>query len=283
MTIQNITIVNEQYRGVMHTPTINPMLGELIYALAIDHPHWEFKNTYNRSLRNEDGTDRLESMRFEVLHNNTEIGVIGVEGWGVDMKYWVLNERVSMNSSRGHGKKTKDLTKAIKLVKKFFTEFTLEEVMLKAYEKAEHTIRSNRSQKHWALRNSLDNVRDEMVQYMADNWEQMKEQLPSAGKAGNFPTAYTEERIMSNIQDAFQKGTACLIRNVNGTYMFMHNRKPEVVTMTNEQLPNIVRLNLGLLKLLEPDQGMADVGIKINDELYVLLNPNGEQNEQATK
>jgi hypothetical protein len=88
---------------------------------------------------------------------------------------------------------------------------------------------------------------------------------------------------MSNIQDAFQKGTACLIRNVNGTYMFMHNRKPEVVTMTNEQLPNIVRLNLGLLKLLEPDQGMADVGIKINDELYVLLNPNGEQNEQATK
>lgn len=283
MTLKNVTILDEKYRGVVLTPTINPMLGELLYAVAIDRPHWEFRNSHNRSLRNEDGTDRLEVMRFDVLHNNTEVGVIGVDGWGADRKYWVANERIALNSSRGYGKKTKDLAKALKLVKKFFTEFTLEEVMLKAYEKAEQTVRSGRSQKHWALRNSLDNVREEMIQYMADNWEQMKEHLPSAGKAGNFPTAHTEERIMSNIQDALHAGTACLIRNVNDTYVFKYNRKPEVVSMTNEQLPNNVRLSLGLLKLLEPENALGNVGIKINDELYVVLNPNGEQNEQATK
>jgi hypothetical protein len=283
MELQNIKIVDETYRGKVYTPTVNPMLANLLYKVATDHPQWEFTNSHNRQFRNEDGTDRLEAMRFDITQNKQDVGQIGIDGWGDSKKYWVSNERISINSSRGYGRKTQDLTKALKLIKKFFTELTIEEVMLKAYEKSERVVHNTRSTKHWALRHSLDMVRDEMIQYMADNWEEMKEKLPSASTAGNFPKLYSEHEIMMSMQDALKRGTACLVQTMNDTYTFKYGDKEAVTSMTSEQLPNNVRLSIGMLKLLEPEQAIENMGFKITNELFVVMNPKGEQSEQATK
>ena len=87
-----------------------------------------------------------------------------------------------------------------------------------------------------------------------------------------YPEAYHNLTEAQKINHMIEKGTAWLVHIVNSDYIVKQGETVSI--LDSEKLPNTVRRNLGMLKLVQNREIISNVGIRVDESTYYVV---GEQ------
>jgi hypothetical protein len=78
-----------------------------------------------------------------------------------------------------------------------------------------------------------------------------------------------EMKTIEQVQSDFSSGTTALVVKDSGKYLVRIGDKVDLYD--DNSLPIDMRMKIGMLKLVENEQYITDMGCKVTDEIFVLL------------
>lgn len=254
---------------------IHPFMSEFIEKLALKYPQWTFEEVDHRYSWDGNKCRYPEADRFKVFEKREELGFLGMDVYGRQGKKFVVeNFRVAQARSRGHGFKTIHQDKAIKHVAKYFGRKDYTEVMDDAENRASACIASieyefgAKERRSWQALNAFV----QMFITQPENWEKfslyVEKEAPNSivNTLHAYPQVSIDSSMATRMRNAHGAGTAWLINIVDSLYIVKNEEG--VSTYSSEELPNIVRRNLGMLKLVQDGHLIDGVGIRIDDSTF---------------
>lgn len=251
---------------------ISTMLCSTIEKLASDKPLWDFVAT------GYDGCYERVST-FKVYKDGEELGEIGHERHSRNYNLYVKNKRISAKMSRTDRYRTSDVDKAVLKVKKMFGVLSTSERIAESAGKAAHVLSGVYNSKWSELRSNNSKIERIAEQYvMKDGFntfvEWLKTQVAKQYRdtlegIDNKVRLETEMLTIEKARDHFNEGKAMLVIKDDGKYILKVGDKVDLYDDTS--LPQEVRGKLGMLKLVEAEQFLTNIGCRINDETFVLI------------
>ena len=233
----------------------------LAWQVATKHPLW---------------TIEVQGFRnFRVLCDTEELGFIGSEWHGTNMKLFVRNDRIATQNERKNAYHTDKVDKAYLRVKKTFGPMNLAERVNKALKVAGDVLENQayRNQtKHREHERPIENdlykwARANMTQYILDLKQNHRTDILE------HLTKLEDVRAdMVTIQEtvmAFQNQRTALVVLADGKYIV--KIRDNVQLYDDATFPVELRGKLGMLKLVEREQMVTGIGCRVNDEIFVLL------------
>jgi hypothetical protein len=114
-------------------------------------------------------------------------------------------------------------------------------------------------------------VNSGITNFVMANWEELAPRMREAGikLSDDMPEAYRAWREVEEVEDAYaaEKGYVIILRGND----YVVTMGDETVVKSSEQLPDIVRRNLGLLKLSVAGETIPNIGIRMNDYTFFVM------------
>jgi len=268
----NVTLSPEVVKNgyVKSNLKAHTLLKQAIAKLAPMYPLWQF--VVPRVSMGDEVTI------FEVMTNGQKLGSISRLYHGRDYVVAVSNHRISENRTRGSEYKTKDVDKAVLKVKKTFFPRNPKERLAEAHAEAGRLLNQQENGKAQALNNHEYNISAAMMEYVKD-----------AGYAGFIAHVHTLEprirdKLLAHIQGEkelrmeiksieeirrqFKNQIAALIVRDSGKYLVRIDDNVQIYD--DNTLPESMKRNLGMLKLVDAGFFLSGVGCRVNDEVFVV-------------
>lgn len=253
------------------------MLDPVISRLASLNPLWTFViNSSAPSM----GSSRVAS-GFMVKLDGEELGSIGLSYMGQRGKVIAIcNDRIGKGRQRSDSYRTVDADKAILMAKKMFGKMNPSERISKAKDAAERVV----SRAHWNKERERTqhqaNVKNEMLVWAETKGHAMfleylkAEAIPSlkhkvTTSMEKVELLDTEMKTIEKVQEDFSNNKTALIVKDLGKYLVKIGDNVELYD--DNTLPLDMRMKMGMLKLVEDEQYLTDVGCKVTHEIFVLL------------
>ena len=120
---------------------------------------------------------------------------------------------------------------------------------------------------------------DQLYRYVLENqYEAFAQWTRDVGvwraEVDEFPDACRELDEALKINDLINTGKAWLVHIVNSDYIVKQG--DTVAIWESDKLPNTVRRNLGMLKLVKDRELISNVGIRVDESTYYVLGENNE-------
>ena len=254
------------------------LLKQAIAKLAPMYPLWQFvvPHIYMHD----------EVTTFNVVANGEELGTIKRVYHGRDYVIAVTNHRISASRARGSEYKTKDVDKAVLKVKKTFAPRNPKELLAEAQREAGRLLNQQENGKARALNNHEYNISAAMMEYVKD--------IGYAGFLAHVQTLEPrirdkllahieaekelrmEMKSIEEIRRQFENQIAALIVRDSGKYLVRIDDNVQIYD--DNTLPESMKRNLGMLKLVDAGFFLSGVGCRVNDEVFVVA---AEEKEQA--
>lgn len=223
---------------------------------------------------------------FKVVANGEELGSISRLYHGRDYVVAVTNHRISGSRVRGSEYKTKDVDKAVLKVKKTFSPRNPKERLAEAHAEAGRLLNQQENGKLRALNKYEYGISAAMMEYVKD-----------AGYAGFLAHVHTLEprfrdKLLENIEAEkelrmevksieeirrqFDNQNAALVVRDSGKYLVRIDDNVQIYD--DNTLPESMKRNLGMLKLVDAGFFLSGVGCRVNNEVFVVA---AEEKEQA--
>jgi len=264
----------EKYRddlkGVFH------LIDPVISRLAMLNPLWTFVATSKMG-----GGDGAVAMEFEVKADGEVLGEIGTSYMGNRGRViCVSNDRIGKNRQRSSSYRTSDADKAIVMAKKMFGKMNPNERIAKAKEAAERVVTRASWNKDREVQNQRTTIKQELMTWAESLGFSMfldyiKNQAHPVtankvtGAMERVTILQTEMATIEQVQKEFQNETTALVVKDSGKYLVRIG--DNVNLYDDNSLPVDMRMKLGMLKLVENEQYITDMGCKVSDEIFVLL------------
>lgn len=270
-------------KSIVHMPiTMRPKTQEFVEAVAKKHPTWTFIPNYiSRNYENVEINDKIYSQvseliatEFNVMQGKDELGRIGAEYWGAQ-KFTITNKRIQTQRERGSITRTSDLKKAVKLVEKMFFPKTdtevLKEVKERAVDRLSHYTRKNR----YDLDNVWRNMQRTAILFVKENMEAYKAFSAHVSIDGldKFDEFWEARNNSQTLEDNFNNDSASMITIINDVFYFSFKSKPPIAFARDNVSPE-VKARIGMLKLLAVGQAIDSVGLKCDDDVFIINLPN---------
>lgn len=251
----------------------------LVMEAAVKFPNWEFIGKHVFPYNN-DEHPYFETGRFNVYENREIIGTLSSSyNSKHEVVYRLSNDRIEKQRERGSDAITKNLGKAIKIMGKTFGVKKLEERLEEAKNRGEHMLRNILYEKSSRMDRSFDTLKQSFIPYAIANWENSKLDFMRSGAdpvvLEKFPEEYEEYRITKEI-------SKCFDQKLNGAVVIIHGNdyavnEKETTIYGTDNLPAWVKRGVGMLKLVEKNHIIGNVGFKIGDqEFFVVKGENDE-------
>lgn len=250
-----------------------PHLGGLMLELIKRYPQWNFvaiSGNYHERLV--DGTKVRLATKFGVYEKREMIGFVGYDrSYARGDQYVVGNDRISASKDRQSCTKTTKLDVALRLVKKNFSPKTTDEYFEKSIEVVTENINRLVIRANQDTRGYYNALQTKMAQYVRNNWSSFVDTLNQEGKdtCAKYMEAHEKLDINQNIQTLFQKGDASTILIRDNDYIIKN--KGGVTMCPSEQLPQELKLKLGMLKLSAVGTVVEGMGYRATDESFVIV------------
>lgn len=254
-------------------PMVNPFMAHLITELSIKRPAWEFVSTTRRIVSAGYGPQMYAD--FTVYDGDDKLGIISREWRHHGDSYTFSNERIQNAKSRGAGTYTKDLKKAVKQITNAFYAPTTTERMSKALGTTKSGILSEVMNKERAFRNAYRKVDDRIEQWALDNWETVAQHIgvTSDPVYETIPALRREAREVGAISNALSHFKGAVVTITGPRYLTSYGWDGEGVvhSYTSEELPPAVKQGVGMLKLVQPNEYIEGVGMRIDSDTYFVM------------
>jgi hypothetical protein len=252
------------------------LIDPVIYKLATLNPLWKF-TAIDRHMRT--NNDYYVS-GFSVSQDGEKIGHISTSVMGGRGRVIAIsNDRIGKARERTNTYRTDNPDKAIAMAKKTFSKMNRPERIEKAQELAERTL----SRGQWNKDRELSTHRQFFNSAVFD-WAKTeglvmfmeylhKCNLPHKAKIyeamEKTETLSLEMHTIERVQKEFGDRKTALVVKDGGKYLVRAGGELNLYDDTS--LPESMRMKLGMLKLVEAEQYLSDVGCRISSEVFVLL------------
>ena len=253
------------------------MLDPVVSRLASLNPLWTFViNSSAPSM----GSSRVAS-GFMVKLDGEELGSIGLSYMGQRGKVIAIcNDRIGKGRQRSDSYRTVDADKAILMAKKMFGKMNPSERISKAKDAAERVVSRASWNKERERTQHQSLVKNEMLAWAETKGnalflEYLKaEAIPSLRhkvtvSMEKVELLDTEMRTIEKVQEDFSSNKTALVVKDLGKYLVKIGDNVELYD--DNTLPLDMRMKMGMLKLVEDEQYLTDVGCKVSSEIFVLL------------
>lgn len=241
----------------------------LAWEVATKHPLW---------------TIEVKGFRdYRVLSDTEELGGIGMEWYGSSMKLYVRNDRIGANNTRKNAYHTDKVDKAYLRVKKTFGPMNLAERMSKALKVASDVLENQAYRKRVDAREHERPIESSLMKWARANMNQYVSWLTNTHQQALLDNITKLEELQVDMvtiketTDAFQNQRTALVVLADGQYIV--KIRDNVQLYDDVTFPHELRGKLGMLKLVEKEQMVTGIGCRVNDEIFVLLLEN--ENEES--
>ena len=252
-------------------------LAPLAHAAAKKFPNWKFvgcgafrgvsNRMYIDALNVYEGRERLGTLGF-VMHPA--------------IKFVIDNKRIKKTRKLSGGAKTGDVKKALKLMTEYFCAQTSGEKSLEASEKLSKAMSSSQHSIAQGYSMALDICLKALGAYVHENFEAVSAAAIAAGApagaVNNIPSLKEDLDTVNTIYDASSKKRGRFVTLDGSDYITRQRTHPHddpnLKTYSSDTLPAAIKLKIGLLKLIEDNHYMKDVGYRLDAaNFYVLVDP----------
>jgi len=253
------------------------MLDPVVSRLASLNPLWTFViNNSGHSM----GNNRV-ACGFIVKLDGEELGSIGLSYMGQRGKVIAIcNDRIGKGRQRSDSYRTVDADKAILMAKKMFGKMNPNERIQKAKDAAERVVSRASWNKERERTQHQANVKNEMLAWAETKGHAMfleylkAEAIPSLRhkvtvSMEKVELLDTEMKTIEKVQEDFSNNKTALVVKDTGKYLVRIGDKVDLYD--DNTLPVDMRMKMGMLKLVEDEQYLTDVGCKVTSEIFVLL------------
>jgi hypothetical protein len=221
----------------------------------------------------------LKATEFKVIEAGEELGTISREYHGREWVISISNERISKDRVRRGGYKTKDADKAILRAKKMFFKLKPNERIDKAVKSAENVMYQQERRKNREMHDHSSTVATAAGKYIMGvgfhlflehikEWHEIDRNR--IDKAIAERNRIGEEMLtIENVKSRFEAGRAALVIKDDGKYLV---KMGDAIQLFNDNtLPEDMKAKLGMLKLVETETFISDMGCRISDEVFVIV------------
>ena len=254
---------------------VHGTIGQVVYRLATLNPLWTFRvrdiSTNFQGVKS--------AMGFDVFEQGEKLGEIVRSYRGGTNVIGICNDRISKARSRGNTYHTEDAEKAILKAKKMFYRLKPDERITQATKSAHDAINSQMWNRERAKVQEEQTIQKAAMEYfsgpgLAHFLEYIGTQPPSISTPILKAVEKTEEvrdemLTIETIRQRFEKEEVALVIKDSGKYLV--KVRDNVQLYDDNTLPHEMRSKLGMLKLVEAETFLSNVGCRVNDEVFVLL------------
>jgi hypothetical protein len=254
---------------------VHTTIDRVVYRLATLNPLWTFRV---RDVTTSFTGTRM-AMAFDVLEQGETLGMIMRAYRSGNHVIGISNDRIAKGRSRGDTYHTEDAEKAVLKAKKMFFRLKPDERVAQA-EKAATDVMSSQAWNRERAKAQEDSViRKAAMEYfsgagLAHFMAHIESQPPSVSApilkaAKKVEEMQGEMLTIETIRQRFaNQGTALVIKD-SGKYLV--KVRDNVQLYDDNTLPHEMRSKLGMLKLVEAETFLSNVGCRVNDEVFVLV------------
>ena len=283
LKLQNVEFPTaKDTKGIEVVATMDTFIAPLIERLALAHPEWTFKSHYCRKYYtpNQDAEFAMVIERVEIVDKYEPLGQIGYDHVSKGKRFWVSNHRTEKMRERGSGMKTIHLDKASKHVEKYFGRMNYDEKIEHAKAQSQQIMWQAKNGATYPVNGVWNIVNDVAKDFVVANLEKFKEFITQCDPIGvtvtralaeldRLPELMAEMRGLYEIDEMYRQDKATLVLLDGMNYIVKHANQVEV--KTSEELPDYVRRGVGMLKLVENQHAISNIGIRVNDTTFVVI------------
>jgi hypothetical protein len=270
MKLSNVVLDSEtqkHFTSLGHKPSVHNTISKLIFDLAVEKPLWIFTAK---------GVGHIGIDRFVVTQDGEELGEISRTWYRSSDSIALTNDRIGAKRERTNSYRTSDATKALLTAKKMFIRKNSSELVEEAKKKAHDVLRSAKWDKERAIRNDEGNVYDAQLSFAkhagyAMFIEHTKAKMDNKvlKSIENIDTYRSEMMSIESIQAKFDNGETALIVRTDGKYLVLIGEDANIYD--DRGLPDNIRGKLAMLKLVEKEHIVTDMGCRVSDEVFVVV------------
>lgn len=272
-------VVSEKLQQERGIPKANYKLfsamNSVIEHLAPLNPMWRFEVMEAQSF----SFQKPEVLRVKVSEYGDVLGTIARQWHGQEYHLFITNDRINEKMLRGSGYKTTNPEKAIAKIKKTFGRPSIKERVAKAEKLSEHIIDRQVSNMNRGVRDTKYAIAQAANKYiMGDGWPMFLahiETLPTSERDTMLKHMQEQETYTQNmltieaVQAEFKEKTTALIVKDAGKYVVKIGDTVQIYD--DNTLPTNLRGGIGLLKLVDVEHFLSDIGCRVSDEVFVVL------------
>jgi len=254
---------------------VSGTINQVVYRLATLNPLWTFRvKDVNTSFN---GT-RI-AMGFDVFEQGEKLGEITRTYRGGTHVIGICNDRIAKGRLRGDTYHTEDAEKAILKAKKMFFRLKPDERITKAAKAATDVFteqiwkreRTKAQEENTIQRAALDYLKGSGLAHFMAHIELQPPSVsaPILKAAKKVEEMQGEMLTIETIRQRFEKEEVALVIKDSGKYLV--KVRDNVQLYDDNTLPHEMRSKLGMLKLVEAETFLSNVGCRVNDEVFVLV------------
>lgn len=250
----------------------------LTEKLAVKYPQWSFVTTNYWPASA--ATPSYQARGINVYEGQEKLGDIHVDKFNPSgtFTYLINNWRIQEASTRGGPTKTKSMDAAIKTVAKMFKARTLSERMSNAVGIASTLLYHVHQSRATLFRDSYNHVVHYLVPYIMENYPNIMDIAVQAGAnkdtSERLETYYAEHKITEGMFLCWKNksGTVVLLKGIEYALLSRDakGKYEHIQTFSTETLPTHIKQAVGMLKLLDTQQFLKGVGVRVANDVFFI-------------
>jgi hypothetical protein len=218
-------------------------------------------------------------LKVKVSEHGEVLGTIARQWHGQEYHMFITNDRINEKMLRGSAYKTTSPEKAIAKIKKTFSRPSINERVTKSIHRAESFLLNQTNLKAREERDSKHPIHNAAMTYiMGEGWPlflEYIETLPVNERDKMLKNIQERDRLkdemltIESVKSKFNdKKTALVIKDA-GKYVVKIGDTVQIYD--DNSLPANLRGGLGLLKLVDVEHFLTDIGCRVNEEVFIVL------------
>ena len=275
LELNNVELNNELKQSTREVTCVDSLIDPVIQRLATLNPLWRFLATQAHY----HGDNKAKVTSFKVSEYGEELGVIERQYHGRDYVIHIKNERIGKERVRTGGYKTKDADKAILKAKKMFYKCKPSELLEKAVGLANGVIHTQERRRNNEKYKHETEVRDSAVKFILgtgfplflehiQTWHDIDRNRITKAMSEKERIS-VEMMTIEKVKKHFEDRSAAVVVKDGGKYLVKVG--DDVQLYDDNSLPETMRGRLGMLKLVDAEYFIENVGCRVNDEVFVVL------------
>ncbi len=256
---------------------LHDALPAVLDRLMKERPTWRYKCTKHLYGHNPRVNELI------IYDNDEELGKLWIENHWRDetIRYFFDNFRLKQTRQRHMPTfSTKPDVAAKRIVKAFHLK-TPKERAADAFKEAQPVIGGIFNDTSWPFRRAKSALEDKLFEYAARNWDTIKHHLGVDTTKLDLPALAEAFYEGLRMNEAYGNNEGVTVRiETNGAYLVSRkdaNGAIDAVTYTDASLTDHLRGALGLLKLMDIKGYIDGVGVRVNTNLYFVMDKKAEE------
>lgn len=270
-TLPNVIVDKDKYGNV---EKVHSALAPVVQRLATLYPLWKFEVAQSSSMSG------AVAISFVVSLDGERLGSFGTTHTRSGTAVEIHNDRIAGARSRKGSYTTMDADKAVVMAKKMFGKMNQTERLKKARDEAERVVNRgiwNKEQEKARHERVVNDAAHKFIMGEGINFflDYISTSMPPAERDKLLNHIEKKQEIevemltIERVQSEFAAVKTALVIKDAGKYLVKIG--DEISLYDDNTFPQVMRMKLGMLKLVENEQYITDMGCRVSDEVFVLL------------